>query len=111
MHLEVTAEVIISQLDYTKNEHTLQQAQETINNTKGFDKFAKHIISLNDQLKHMGGYVAMSNSHNYFKIKIENYSDEILQEFTVFISHWSQKYNVLLQKVEGKEVYYIIGIK
>jgi oligoendopeptidase F len=110
MHLDVTAEVIVSQLDYTKNEHTIEQAQKIIDNTNGFEKFAKHIISLNDQLKHMGGYVAMSNSHNYFKIKVENHSPEILKEFLELKDHWSHKYNVKLQKVENKEVYYILGV-
>ncbi len=53
MQLEVSAEVILSQLGYSQNEASLKQAQKMIEVTQGFDKFAKHILSLNDHLKKM----------------------------------------------------------
>ena len=110
MHLEITPEVLISQLGYTKNEHTLTQVEAIIDNTKGFEKFAKHIISLNDTLKHMKAYVAMSNSENYLKVKCdENDAPEILEEFHSTVEHFSDKYKVKFQKVDGKEVYYMLG--
>ncbi|KIM13275.1 MAG: hypothetical protein KU38_01050 [Sulfurovum sp. FS08-3] len=110
MHLDVTAPMLLSQLGYPKSEAALSQMQDIINNTKGFDKFAKHIISLDEHLKHMKAYVAMSNSLDYLKIKCD-ISDAplILQEFHDTVLNWSQKYNVEVQKIKTKEVYYIIG--
>jgi hypothetical protein len=110
MHLEITPEVLVAQLDLGHGDATLKQTQTAIENTKGFDKFSKHIISLNDKLKHMNGYITLSNSHPYFKIKCDQAdSAEILQEFKDEINHWSDKYEVELQKVDNKDVYYIIG--
>ena len=110
MHLEITPEVIISQLGLGTNEATMAQTITTINNTKDFDKFSKHIISLNDKLKHMNAYITLSNSESYFKIKCDNTdSTEIIKEFIDELNHWSSKYEVELQKVENKDVYYILG--
>ncbi|MEA3384565.1 MAG: hypothetical protein U9Q20_07840 [Campylobacterota bacterium] len=111
MHLEVTPEVIVSQLEIGKTESSIAQATKAIKNTKDFEKFSKHIISLNDKLKHMHGFVSLSNSEPYFKIKCDSTTDskEIIEEFTAEVKHWSNKYDVKLQKVENKDVYYIIG--
>jgi len=111
MHLDITPEVILSQLGYSHSVTAEQQVMAAIKNTKGFDKFAKHIISLNDFLQHVNGYVALSNSKNCFKIKCDNHdAPEILEEFHNEVDHWSKKYHVEIQKVKDKEVYYIIGI-
>jgi len=110
MHLDVTAEMLLSELGYSKTKATIAQMQDIIDNTRGFDKFAKHIISLNEQLKHMKAYIAISNSLNYLKIKCDdNDAPEILAEFHEAVAHWSSKYHVEIQKVKQKEVYYIIG--
>ncbi len=110
MHIDITPEVIVTQLDLGHGEATLNQTKTAINNTKDFDKFSKHIISLNDKLKHMQGYIALSNSAPYFKIKCDNIeSDEILKEFIDELNHWSDKYDVELKKVDNKDVYYILG--
>lgn len=109
MHLEITPEVLVAQLDLGHGDATLTQTQSAIANTKNFDKFSKHIISLNDKLKHMNAYIALSNSNPFFKIKCDNQEEEIIAEFTDEIKHWSEKYEVTLEKVEGKDVYYIIG--
>lgn len=110
MQIQMSPEVVLSQLGYTKSESSLKQAERIINETKNFDKFAKHIISLNDHLKKMNAYVALSNSKEHLKIKCdENDAEEILQEFHEEVSHWAEKYNVKLQKLDNKEVYYILG--
>ena len=110
MQLEVSAEVILSQLGYSKNEASLKQAQKMIDVTTNFEKFAKHIFSLNDHLKKMNAYVGLSNKTDYLKIKCdENDSDEILQEFHEEVSHWADKYNVKLEKLDNKHIYYILG--
>ena len=110
MQLEVSAEVILSQLGYSNNEASLKQAQRAIDVTKGYEKFAKHIITLNDHLKKMNAYVGLSNKTDYLKIKCdENDSDEILEEFHNEVLHWANKYNVKLQKLDNKPIYYILG--
>ncbi|MBP9490193.1 MAG: hypothetical protein KBE77_01965 [Aliarcobacter sp.] len=110
MQLEVSAEVILSQLGYSKSEASLKQAEKMIESTKNFDKFAKHIFTLNDHLKKMNAYVGLSNKSNYLKIKCdENDSTEILEEFHEEVSHWAEKYNVKLEKLDNKHIYYILG--
>lgn len=111
MHLDVTPEVIVAQLDLGHGESTLNQAKNAIENTKDFDKFAKHILSLNDKLKHMKAYVTLSNSEPYFKIKCDsvNESEQIVNEFTQEVQHFAEKYHVELKKVDNKDVYYILG--
>ena len=110
MQLDVSAEVILSQLGYSKSDSSLKQAEKMISNTINFDKFSKHIFSLNDHLKKMNAYIGLSNKTDYLKIKCEeNDSDEILKEFDHEVSHWADKYNVKLQKLDNKPIYYIVG--
>ncbi len=110
MQLEVSAEVILSQLGYSKGEASLKQAEKMMESTINFDKFAKHIFTLNDHLKKMNAYVGLSNKSNYLKIKCdENDSEEILQEFHEEVSHWADKYNVNLERTDNKHLYYILG--
>jgi tRNA U34 5-carboxymethylaminomethyl modifying GTPase MnmE/TrmE len=110
MQLDVSAEVILSQLGYSKSDASLQQAEKIIGLTSNFDKFSKHIFTLNDHLKKMNAYVGLSNKSDYLKIKCdENDSNEILEEFHEEVSHWADKYNVKLQKLDDKHIYYILG--
>jgi len=110
MQLEVSAEVILSQLGYSKSEASLKQAEKMMESTTNFDKFAKHIFTLNDHLKKMNAYVGLSNKLNHLKIKCdENDSEEILQEFHEEVSHWADKYNVKLEKSDNKHLYYVLG--
>jgi hypothetical protein len=111
MHIEITPEMILSQLEYTINESSLNQVNRAINNTKGFSQFAKHLVSLNDNLKHMNAYIALSNHTELFKIKSENKNEAMLEEFHDSVKKWSDKYHVSLETIPNKEVYYILGIK
>ena len=110
MQLEMSAEVVLSQLGYAKSENSLKQAQTMIDKTENFDKFAKHIISLNDHLKKMNAYVGLSNKTDFLKIKCdENDADEIIQEFHEEVSHWANKYHVKLEQSADNAIYYILG--
>ena len=110
MQLEVSAEVILSQLGYSKSEASLKQAEKMMETTTNFDKFAKHIFTLNDHLKKMNAYVGLSNKSNHLKIKCdENDSAEILEEFHEEVLHWADKYHVKLEKSDKKHLYYILG--
>jgi len=110
MHIDITPEAILTQLGFTPSDNTVAQMERIMNNTNGFEKFAKHIFSLNDSLKHMHGFIAPSNSNDYLKIKSEeDVAKEIMDEFHETINHWADKYKVTIEKVPGKETYYIIG--
>lgn len=110
MQINLTPEAFLSQLGYSKTEQSLEQIRKIIQNTKGFERFSKHILALHDQLARIKGFVALSNSHDVFKIKgSEDVSREIQEEFTNLINNWSTKYKVELQKVANKSTYYIIG--
>jgi len=102
-------EAILRQLDYTPNEALQQQMGRIIQNTTSFDKIEKHIMELHKQLKVDGSYIAMSNSEDYFKIKIDAPSSELTQEAHEKIQHWSEKYKVETARVEKKDTYYIKG--
>ena len=110
MQLNVSAEVILSQLGYSKSDSSLKQAERMISVTNNFEKFSKHIFSLNDHLKKMNAYVGLSNKTDYLKIKCdENDALEILEEFHNEVLHWADKYNVKLERLDNKPIYYILG--
>ena len=111
MRLEITPENLLSMLGFSPTEHSIKLMQKIIESTKGFEKFAKHIVSLNDSLKHMDGFIAPSNSYNYLKIKLKDVSKEIEEEFNQKVLSWAKKYKIELQKVPNKNTYYIIGLK
>ena len=110
MQINVSPEVILSQLGYSKNDSALKQAQTMIESTKEFDKFSKHIISLHDQMKKLNAYVGFSNKNQYLKIKCdENGTEEILEGFHKEVAHWSSKYDVAVKQLDKKPIYYILG--
>ena len=110
MHLDLTPEALLAQLGYTKTEQTLKQITDIIKNTKNFEKFSQHLPSFNDALAVEKGFVAMSNSENYLKIKCnEDSSADNLSAFTDLVKHWADKYKLELKQVANKNTYYIIG--
>jgi len=102
-------DAMLTQLGYAPNEALLKQLQRIENNTAGYEKIQKHIMDLHDHLKVDDAYVAMSNSNDYFKIKVESPSPEIAEEAHEKIDHFSKKFKVTVNKLENKETYYIIG--
>lgn len=110
MHLDLTPEALLAQLGYSHNAHTLEQINKVIANTRKFDSFSKHLLPLHDALAVEKGFVAMSNSEDYFKIKChEDSTADNLSAFNAMVSHWAEKYKIELQKVIDKNTYYIIG--
>jgi hypothetical protein len=110
MHLELTTEALLTQLGYISTEQTLRQMSDIIQNSKNFHKFSQHIPSFNDALAVEKGFIAMSNSKNYLKIKCnEDTSADNISAFRTLVRHWADKYKLELQEVEGKNTYYIIG--
>ncbi len=102
-------DAMLTQLGYVPNDALLNQLERIEKNTAGYEKIQKHIMDLNDHLKVDDSYVAMSNSNDYFKIKIESTSPEMAEEAHEKIQHFSEKYKVTVEKVDKKETYYIIG--
>lgn len=110
MYLELSPQAVLTQLGYSISEASIKQIETIISNTNGFDKFSKHILSLIDHIKHTNAYIAMSNTNNFLKIKSESPSAELLVEFHQIVTEWSSKYNIKLEKIHNKDVYYIIGL-
>ena len=112
MHLDLTPEALLVQLGYTQTEQSLKQIKSIMENTIGFSKFSQHIPAFNDALAVEKGFIAMSNSSDYLKIKCnEDISADNLSAFTRLITHWADKYKLDLKKVDNKNTYYIIGCK
>jgi len=105
--MKLTNEAILTQLGYNLTENTLKDLEIIINNTKNFDKIKNHIIALNDHLKPLESYVAMSSTNPYFKIKLH---DELHQnDAKEEIKKWAEKYKVELKSVNDK-TFYILGV-
>jgi len=102
-------EALLNQLGYTPNEALVKQLESIEENTTGYEKIKKHILDLHDTLKVDNSYIAMSNSENYFKIKIEAPSVERTEEAMEKVEHFSEKFKVNVKKLEGKNTFYIIG--
>jgi hypothetical protein len=102
-------EAMLTQLGYAPNDALVRQFQKIRANTSGYEKIQKHIMDLHDHLRVDDAYVAMSNSNDYFKIKIDSKSPEIAEEAHEKIKHFSEKYKVKIEKLENKNTYYIIG--
>ncbi|BCD61626.1 hypothetical protein NitYY0826_C0485 [Nitratiruptor sp. YY08-26] len=109
--MQLSTEGLLTQLGYHPDDSNIRQLEAIQKATPGFEQIQKHIVALNDHLKNYGGFVAMSNSHPYFKIKIEATEPSAIEVAKNEISKWADKYNVKLQKVENKETYYILGVE
>jgi len=102
-------EAMLTQLGYAPNEALIKQLEDIEKNTTGYEKIQKHIMDLNDHLKVNNSYVALSNSKNYLKIKIEAPTPELAQEAHEKVQHFSEKFKVSIEKLPNKETYYIVG--
>jgi len=109
--MQLQRDAMLKQLGYVPNEALLDQLGRIEENTHGYEKIQKHIMDLHDHLKVDGSYVAMSNSEDYFKVKVEAVSDELAEEAHEKIKHFSDKFKVKVNKLENKETYYILGFE
>ena len=104
-------DAMLKQLGYAPNEALMEQLKKIEENTTGYEKIQKHVMDLHDHLKVDNAYVALSNSNDYLKIKVESQTPEIAQEAHEKISHFSNKFKIKLNKLDKKETYYIIGFE
>jgi hypothetical protein len=105
----MTQEAILSQLGLIPNVALADQLARIEKNTHGFEKIVKHVMDLHEALKINESYVALSNSVDLFKIKIDATSKLSASEAMEKINHFADKFKVKLQKVEGKETFYVVG--
>ncbi len=105
----MTYEAVLNQLGYIPNEALADQLARIEANTHGYEKIIKHILDLHEALKTDESYVAMSNTNDYFKIKIDATNESSAADALEKINHFAEKYKVELQKVDGKATYYILG--
>lgn len=103
------SDAVLKQLGYSPNEGLLEQIARIEANTAGYEKIQKHILDLHEHLKVDDGFVGLSNSQDYFKIKVEAPSEERKAEAFEHIHHFGQKYKVALEKVPDKDEYLILG--
>ncbi len=109
--MQLQRDAMLKQLGYVPNDALLDQLARIEKNTNGYEKIQKHIMDLHDHLKVDGSYVAMSNSEDHFKIKVEAVSKELAEEAHEKIKHFADKFKVEVEKLENKETYYIIGFQ
>ena len=102
-------DAMLTQLGYAPNAALLTQLKKIEENTVGYEKIQKHIMDLHNHLKVDNSYVAMSNSENYFKIKIEASNEATAEVAHEKIKHFSDKFKVTINKLDNKETYYITG--
>jgi len=109
MSIKANVENILVQLNYPINEATHKQLENIANNTDSFFDYANHLFSLNDELKTVNAFVALSNTKDYIKLKSNSINQSEIEKFTEIVNAWAKKYKVKLQKVNNKNTYYIIG--
>ncbi len=103
------AEAVLTQLGYVPNDALRKQLKAIQEDTKGYGKIEKHILDLNEHLKVDNAYVALSNTTNHLKIKVDSPNAEFAQEAHEKIRRFSEKYKVNVEKLPNKETYYILG--
>lgn len=101
-------DAMLTQLGYMPNDALKNQLTKIEQNTVGYDKIQKHIMDLHDHLKVNDSFVALSNSRDLLKIKVESASKEVAQEAHEKIKHFEEKFKVTLE-VENDSTYYIKG--
>lgn len=108
--MNIIIESILNDLEYNKTEQNNNLVLLTINNTKqDIYQIWDKIPSLLLKLKHVKGYISVSNSLNKFKISIDNnVSNEVNKEFIDIVRKWSNKYNIDLEYDFNKDNFYII---
>lgn len=107
----MTNDALLTQLGYSVTESSLAQVARVIDNTDGFEHISKHLITLHDHLQPHLSFVALSSTKDYFKIKNEAKEPHIVEEVNEIVQKWADKFKVKIEKVSGKETYYVLGFE
>lgn len=103
-------EAILTHLGYQPNAQLISQADEIVNNTPGFEKFKKHLMTLHEHLKIDDAFVALSNSENFFKIKCIAQDEVVKKRALTRIDTFAKKYKVEIKEVVPEQTFYVLGI-
>ncbi len=98
--MEISA--LLNQLGYNENDATAAQVKRILNNCDGLN--LSSIVTLNDHLKPLGGFVAMSGSEDVFKIKNADKTPGVLN----VIENWAEKNKISIKRV-NENTHYILG--
>jgi len=107
--MQIDAIGLLTQLGYQPTDTNLNLLETIKKNTPSFETIQKHILALHDHLKTYDGFVALSSSNPYLKIKIDTQNPSHLEIAIYEIEKWAQKYRVKLKKVKPT-TFYILGI-
>jgi len=108
--MKLSNDALLIQLGYNVTENTLKDLETIEQNTPGFDTIKNHVVALNDHLKPLDGYVVMSSTNPYLKIKIIAEETEKVEAALEEINKWATKYKVELKQVNDK-TFYILGVE
>lgn len=95
---------LLKQLGYNADENTKELIKQVFNATNGLS--VDSVVALNDHLKPLGAYVALSGSEPRLKIKLP--SGEAGNDAADIAMVWASK-NKLGLSLINKNTYYIIG--
>ncbi|BCX79718.1 type II secretion system protein [Campylobacter sp. 19-13652] len=95
---------LLTQLGYNDDENTKELLKQVFNATNGLS--VDSVVALNDHLKPLGAYVALSGSEPRLKIKLP--SGETGDEAADVAVAWASK-NKLGLRLINESTYYIIG--
>lgn len=97
-------QALLKQLGYNDDEASLNLIKRAFNETDGMQ--VDSVIALNDHLKPLGGYVALSGSAPRLKVKLP--AGEAGDDAANIAIAWASK-NKLGLKMINENTYYIIG--
>jgi len=109
MSIKANIENLLVQLKYPVNDATKNQLENIANQTNDFFTIANNLFNLRDDLAPVNGLVALSNSVDRIKIKSISNNPLEVEKFEEIVNKWANKYKINLEKVQGKNTYYIIG--
>ena len=102
--MEISA--LLNQLGYNENDATIAQVKRILNNCDGLN--LNSIVTLNDHLKPLGSFVAMSGSEDVFKIKNAGKTPGAQSDALNVIENWAEKNKVNIKKIK-ETTHYILG--
>ena len=102
--MEISA--LLNQLGYNENDATIAQVKRILNNCDGLN--LNSIVTLNDHLKPLGSFVAMSGSEDVFKIKNAGKTPGAQSDVLNVIENWAEKNKVNIKKI-NETTHYILG--
>ncbi len=105
----INTDAVLTKLGYVPSDTLRKQLERIRDNTKDYDKIIKHVLDLHDALQVDKSYIAMSNSNDHLKIKVEALTPEMKEDALEKIERFKEKFKVALEKVDGKDTYYIKG--